>query len=190
MGTAEGTTGSDGRLVIGDLDALRTIADPLRHQLVALLHRPRTVKELAHELDRPPDRLYYHLRLLERHGFIRTAEGAGARRVYEAAATSVEIDPELALPAASVTSLVNGLLDRVREEFDASQRRSRSNDGVKRTLLSLRHLWLDEDDRAALTTLLEELEGRIHERTESGGGRRPYGIVTGIWPADDEDDAG
>lgn len=50
--------------VIDDLDAIKVIADPIRHQLLTLLSEPKSVKQLAAEIGRPPDRLYYHLRKL------------------------------------------------------------------------------------------------------------------------------
>lgn len=70
---------SDGQpaahLEIRDLDALKTMSDPLRARIVDLLRqRPATAKELAADLQQSPKSLYYHLGLLERNKLIRVVE--------------------------------------------------------------------------------------------------------------------
>ncbi len=66
--------------VIEDLDTLKVISDGLRMQIldkIGLANRRgalRTVKELAAELDLPPQKLYYHINMLEKHGFVQVAE--------------------------------------------------------------------------------------------------------------------
>lgn len=71
------------------------LADPLRLRLwELLLETPSSAKELARRIDVPPDRLYYHLRQLERAGLIEVAdyrrlEGGKVERVYQV----VEVEP-------------------------------------------------------------------------------------------------
>jgi len=61
--------------VIDDPETLRLIAEPLRLRLLELLRRaPRTVSELATELELPRTNLYYHIGLLEKHGLVQVAE--------------------------------------------------------------------------------------------------------------------
>ncbi|HET9014932.1 MAG TPA: winged helix-turn-helix domain-containing protein [Thermomicrobiaceae bacterium] len=66
----------------------RALADPLRLRLLdALWLRSRSVKELARWVELPPDRLYYHLRQLERARLIEVVEyrklpGGKVERVY------------------------------------------------------------------------------------------------------------
>ena len=53
----------------------RTLADPVRLQIFELLAEDdRTVKDIADEVGMAPDRLYYHLNLLQEAGVIRIAE--------------------------------------------------------------------------------------------------------------------
>ncbi len=55
--------------------ALKALADPLRLRMgLLMLEEGRTVKELAAILGVPPTRLYYHVRILERHGLIEVVE--------------------------------------------------------------------------------------------------------------------
>ncbi len=174
-------------IVIDDLAALKAIADPLRHRMVDLLQQPRTVKELAKKLRRPPDRLYYHLGLLERHGIVQAVERRGAERRYQAAG-EITLAPGLNVPPAAVQSVVGGLLEEVGREYAAAGRRTR-DDGVKRSMLGLLKLRLTEDQRAELTERLNSLaEEYAHAEDHSvdDDGRREYGVITGIWPVVDE----
>ena len=185
-----GRQGERDQVVISDLKALRVIADPLRSRMLELLERPKTVRELAEHLDRPPDRLYYHLRLLEQHGLVRAAdEGAGGERRYQLSAAEVTIDPGLNTPATTVDSLVHALLARVPREFTAGRRtRPRTDDGAPRSMLSLRHVRVTEGEREELTKLLQDVTDRFPaaepgEAGEAGeDGALTFGIVTGIWP--------
>jgi DNA-binding transcriptional ArsR family regulator len=57
------------------LEDLKLLSDPLRAHLVeALIGQALTVKELAARFGLPPTRLYYHVNLLEKHGFIQVAD--------------------------------------------------------------------------------------------------------------------
>jgi DNA-binding transcriptional ArsR family regulator len=66
----------------------RALADPLRIRLLdALWVGPRSARELADRLDLPADRLYYHLKQLQRAGLIEVVEyrelaGGKVERVY------------------------------------------------------------------------------------------------------------
>src|SRR5437588_8753531 len=59
---------------VEDVATLKAVAEPLRMQLLlALDEGDLTVKELAAKLEVPPTRLYYHVRMLERHGLLEVA---------------------------------------------------------------------------------------------------------------------
>lgn len=61
--------------IIDDLETLKVVSDPLRLQILQLLaQQPRTVKELAADLDVPPTKLYYHINLMEKHNLIQVVE--------------------------------------------------------------------------------------------------------------------
>src|SRR5262245_42572719 len=77
----------DDVIKLGDVPALRALADPLRLRILdALGADPRSVKDLAAELDLPRNKLHYHVNVLERHGLIEVAEtrsvGTASERRY------------------------------------------------------------------------------------------------------------
>ena len=88
------------QFVIRDLATLKAFADPLRLRLLLELARGRrTVKEVATALGVGPTRLYYHLRILQKHRLVRVA---GRRKVsgieersYEATAKGWTLAPSL-----------------------------------------------------------------------------------------------
>jgi DNA-binding transcriptional ArsR family regulator len=90
----------DEELTIEDAATLKVLADPLRIQLLTELSMaPRTVKELAGLVGVPQTRLYYHVKMLERHGVIRVV---GRRmvsgieeRTYQTVAKSTVVSPAL-----------------------------------------------------------------------------------------------
>jgi DNA-binding transcriptional ArsR family regulator len=113
---------------VRDLSALRVIADPLRVRLVnAAADRPITVKEMATTVGIPSGKLYYHVDLLERHGFLvvdstRLVCGI-TERVYRAASKDIRVDSRLF--GGSVRGYVDapaaGGIDVTRDEFERSQ---------------------------------------------------------------------
>jgi DNA-binding transcriptional ArsR family regulator len=85
---------------IPDLETLKTIADPLRTQILErLVTRPQTVKEIAAKLGLAPSRLYYHINLLEEHGLIKVVDQRMVanlvEKVYRATAYNFEAAPSL-----------------------------------------------------------------------------------------------
>lgn len=110
------------QFVIDEIDTLKAVADPLRLRILmqAQDDPPVTVKAIAAKLRLPQTRLYYHVKLLEKHGFIRVA----ARRVvsgieersYEATATNWTVSARLA-SAIAETGLLSALMDVVAAEL-------------------------------------------------------------------------
>jgi DNA-binding transcriptional ArsR family regulator len=69
-------------LRIIDPGVLATLYDPLRYRLFRLFEEPRSVGEVAREVDLPANRLYYHVRRLVAAGLIEEVPAAGDQRVY------------------------------------------------------------------------------------------------------------
>jgi DNA-binding transcriptional ArsR family regulator len=115
---------------ITDLDALKVFSDPFRHRIVELLAgEPQTTKELATTLDVDPHRLYYHLNLLEKHGFIEVTEthvvSGIVEKVYRAVARRfavqwnlITVDPLPGDPA--LEALFDDVLHHAEEDARAS----------------------------------------------------------------------
>jgi DNA-binding transcriptional ArsR family regulator len=176
----------DDTVVIRDVKTLKALADPLRHELLALLDAPRTVRELAGRLGRPPDRLYYHLGLLERHGLITAVEERGAERRYRLAAQHLLIDPDLTMPPGVASGLVGSILQRVHREYAAAARLPRSQ-GKKRSTIAMQHIRLTEEQRADLAQRLLAIL-REYEDVEPADGieTENFGVIVGLWPVADQ----
>ena len=105
-------------------EALKALADPLRLRfLILLADGPSTVKEAAEALEVPPTRLYYHVKVLERHGLIHVA---GRRmvsgieeRTYGTRAKSWTMAPSLAASAISTSGTLRAVMNVVRAELEA-----------------------------------------------------------------------
>jgi len=66
---------AEAEFVITSLETLKVFSDPLRQQIIeTLLDGPRTVKQIAAELNIPPNKLYYHVNLLEAHSLIQVTD--------------------------------------------------------------------------------------------------------------------
>lgn len=106
---------------IDDPMVLDAINDPLRFRVWRQLARPRSAKELSPLLGTPAGRLYYHLNLLERHGWIKVAEerkaGTRIERYWVASFASYRLSERLAASGEARDSgaLIGALEDMVGE---------------------------------------------------------------------------
>jgi DNA-binding transcriptional ArsR family regulator len=85
---------------IESLETLKVVSDPFRQKIMeCLMDEPKTVKQLAAELDTPATKLYYHINQLEEHKLVKVT---GTRVVsgiiekfYLAAAIRFEVERSL-----------------------------------------------------------------------------------------------
>jgi DNA-binding transcriptional ArsR family regulator len=165
-------------LVISDVATLKAVAEPLRIQILMELGLgPKTVKEIAADLDVPPTRLYYHFKILERNGLIQVA---GRRMVsgieersYIATALGWTTDPQ-ATSTILASGLIDALLGVVRAELELALA-SKPGHPVGEpsspvTSLTLTRLALSEAD-------VEEVQKRLQGIMEDYGedGEAPVG---------------
>ena len=116
-----------GTYEIRDLEALRTIADPLRLRIFEqLAAEPQTVKAVAAKLGLTPGRLYYHFNLLEEHGLIEIRDrhivGNLVEKVYAAVARTLDVHHDLLsfgdrAGKENISSLALSTLDATREDL-------------------------------------------------------------------------
>jgi DNA-binding transcriptional ArsR family regulator len=109
--------------LLGTVERLKAIADPLRIRfLLEIRDTPRTVKEVAENLAVPPTRLYYHLRILEKHGLVEVANrrmvSGIEERSYRTAAEDWRISPTLTAAALYESGALRALLDVVGSEIE------------------------------------------------------------------------
>jgi DNA-binding transcriptional ArsR family regulator len=188
----------DDVLVVTDLEVLRLVSDPFRVQILELMREaPRTVKELAEELNIPSTRLYYHMNLLESHGLIRVAStrivsGIVEKR-YEVTAARLSVDRSLLSPGDGSESGLDTHLSFVLDEAKAEIRRShraglvdassqRLADGglvLGRVWFRLRQEQAEELDQR-LGELLEEFKTKAAQ--EEGSHLIDYELLVGLYP--------
>jgi DNA-binding transcriptional ArsR family regulator len=149
---------------IGDLPALRALADPLRMRILDLVgDEARSVKELAAALDVPRTRLHYHVNVLEKHGIIQVAStrvvnGAVERR-YEPTGRRFEAR-HLPMPPA-VAAGIAGLLAQAAEDVGARLQRKDS-----RTAVGRGHVQLTEAQHVELVERLQDLLDEYSENDD------------------------
>ena len=86
--------------MVPDLETLKILADPLRNQIMEILAPQQlTVNQIAEKLGLAPSKLYYHINLLEKYGFIKevdsTVKGNIIEKVYWITAYDWKMDHEL-----------------------------------------------------------------------------------------------
>ena len=115
--------------IIKDLDTAKSIADPLRLQIIeVLLSGPLTVKQIAKKLGLSPSKLYYHVNTLEKHGLIQVVDtsvhGNIIEKHYWVTAYDYDVDKELynfnvteSEGKENIISMALSTLDITREDF-------------------------------------------------------------------------
>lgn len=191
-----------GRFTISDLETLKIIADPLRLQILRTLKYPKTVKEIAAELDRSPTKLYYHVNQLEKHGLIEVAAtnvvSGIIEKHYQAAARHYRVDHELLsddeFAGEGLEALVMAILDDTKEEIRKSIKAglielSEKKPKKGRFLRSGFFLYPEQVEElgVALESLTEEYEVISKDNMDKPGSEA-YGITIAFYPVRTHDD--
>jgi DNA-binding transcriptional ArsR family regulator len=164
--------------VIDDLATLKLLSDPLRLRLLEELGaQPTTVKVLAKALNLKPNRLYYHVNLLEEHGLIRVTDtrivSGIVEKTYGLVAKHFAVAEDLAMPIDLKREVANTLFRVVGAELgDALDAEAK---GGPANVVGRMQLWLTEDERAGfekqLAELLEQYGAGAHHRDDAEADR-------------------
>jgi len=140
----------------------RALADPTRVRLLELLwFGRRTVKELGDALDMPPDRLYYHLDLLEKGGLVKVVElrPAARGRVERVYAPADHEPPTDETSVEDREAFLAAMIEATLADLHAAMARKKAGGRDKVNLLRST-IFLDpdrqEEMRARLDALAEE----------------------------------
>jgi DNA-binding transcriptional ArsR family regulator len=150
----------------------RALGDPLRIRLFqALWHGPRTAKELSAAVGLPPDRLYYHLRQLQRAGIVEVGEyrplpGGKVERVYRRA--DAEPPGDTSSPE-EVAAFLASVLDVTKADITAAFMAKAAGER-REVYVAQGPMWLTEEGLAEFRRQLEDLHARF-------GSREPGGIA-------------
>lgn len=106
------------------------MADPLRNQILdVLIQDPLPVKQIADRLGLAPNKLYYHVKLMEQHGLIEVIDtrlvSGILEKLYRAVAVSYHIDPELLSPTTqsgreNIDTALAAAIDATRDDLRRS----------------------------------------------------------------------
>ncbi len=185
-------------LVVGSLETLRAIADPLRIRVLeAFAKAPRTVKQAAADLKLPPTKLYYHVNVLEEHGLLRVV---GTRVVsgiieksYRTAAKRIHSDSRLfALEAEERSQVPDALLGAVldttradlKREIEAGRLDPAPDAPITRSAFIARGLRpLPPDQARELTLRLSHLLDEFAaSEADEGGENQVYSLTLVLFP--------
>lgn len=105
----------DDELVINDLETLHVISDPLRLRLLGcIIDQPKVIKQIAAELQIDQIKLYYHFKLMERHGLVKVVEerviSGIVEKVYRARARTLRVAEGLLSPAGMTDEATDSML--------------------------------------------------------------------------------
>jgi DNA-binding transcriptional ArsR family regulator len=147
--------------------------------MLETIDAPRTVKELAAKLGVPQTRLYYHVKLLEKHGLIyvagRRMVSGIEERSYRSPANGWTISKDL-MADAVLSGLLAALFDLTRAELEIALANSASEPGEPDgdvPLLTFTRLWLSSDEVATVQRGFQEVLERF-ATSEPGPGKSEY----------------
>jgi DNA-binding transcriptional ArsR family regulator len=201
---------------ISDLESIATtrrasaLMHPLRARLLSLAREPASATELARRLSLPRQRVNYHVRALERAGFLRPAGRQRRRNLieqkYVASARSYVLSPGILGPLAADWRAIEdtasadyllALTEQVRSDVLQVSEDARS-EGKRLATLSLKSQFRFETPaqrtefaNAVRRAIVEVIASHCSpNRLESGrpGKGRPYRLVLACYPAPPEAD--
>ncbi len=111
---------------ITNRDTLKLFVDDLRSRIVkAVANEPCTIQQVAHELGLRPANLYYHFKMLVKHGLIRIVmtrrlTGAIQEHYYQAVASIYQVDPAI-LTMGDLTKEEFALIDQIQRTLGLAQ---------------------------------------------------------------------
>jgi DNA-binding transcriptional ArsR family regulator len=157
-------------------DRLKAVADPLRIRIgLLVLEAPRTVKEMAAALEVPATRLYYHVKILEEHGFIEVVDRRMVSGIEERRYAGIEgawsLDAEFNAPGPEFIAVLHAALAAVSAEMDVAVHEHEGDEllgtaGAPIQLFTLSDMALTDED-------LAELQRRIASIQEDFNAARP-----------------
>jgi DNA-binding transcriptional ArsR family regulator len=189
-------SGQGGRrpVVISDPQAIRALAHEARLEALEELYASqstRTATELASRCGLSPSAMSYHLRALEKYGFVERSpsEGDGRERRWKAAGYSLLVDSLNHTPSSKLAFIdvqLNTFRDRIMKEVarrEAEDKEAERSAEVRRPpVLSTGMIFVDSEQRAEfqsrLAALIDEFEELNPASERSVDAERVYYLVS------------
>jgi DNA-binding transcriptional ArsR family regulator len=150
---------------------------------------PCPIAVVADAIGLPADRLYYHLRALERVGLVRAGGRVGSRGrpgvEYATAghAPHLVYDPDDRANAAAVSAVVGGMTRVALREFRAAFKSAPVVAGPRRNLWAARRVaWLTPRELVAVNRALVRLLAEFERRRVATPDARPHAITALLAP--------
>ena len=177
-----------------DVDSLKGLAHPLRVQILDRLsvHGAATASGLGEALGESSGATSYHLRQLEKHGFVREVEGRGTgrERWWERTPGGISLSPE----ARAESESARAASDMIMREWEHNRSILLTDflergdllgeEWVRATLVSTANLRLTReqtyDVQARLERLIDEIVDDFKGRNDSGS--RPVQMHINLFP--------
>lgn len=188
------------KMRITTLETLKVFSDPLRQQIIeALLDGPKTVKQVAAELELAATKLYYHVNLLEEHSLIRVTDtrivSGIIEKHYQSAARAFEIERSLLTPGqdssdGAIDTAIDAMIEPIRADIHKAFKQGvidmREDSLPQQRLRMLRSTRALSPEEAAefyarLEALYVEFNAFREDAADADG--MNYGFVVGIYPA-------
>lgn len=169
----------DEMVVVTAPEQLRALADPLRTDLLDLLHeRAATVTEMAQAVDRPKSTVAYHVNLLLDAGLLRVVRTRRVRameeRYYGRVARTIYIGALTRPEDKAVVARINGIAEAAAESAAAH-----AADELRCLLL---HARIPIEEVRSFWAEVQQVARRFAQIPRSGD--QVYGFVAGLYPTD------
>jgi DNA-binding transcriptional ArsR family regulator len=174
-------------VLIDNVDVIGEVTHPLRSRILHRLRQPKSVAELATELDVPVTRLYHHIKRLEESGFIGVVATRRTAIVTERRYRNVARDFALDRAVLATTDpdtlaqAIGSVFDVTRTEFQREVR-NRSlipNDPEGRAAINFSELTLSDEDLVEFTGALRQLFEK-YSRLDTPDGTRFRLLIAGF----------
>ncbi|MCY1157633.1 MAG: MarR family transcriptional regulator [Citricoccus sp.] len=191
---SESDQGGRRPVVISDPQAIRALAHEARLEALEELYASqstRTATELASRCGLSPSAMSYHLRALEKYGFVERSpsEGDGRERRWKAAGYSLLVDSLNHTPTSKLAFIdvqLNTFRDRIMKEVarrEAEDKEAERSAEVRRPpVLSTGMIFVDSEQRAEfqsrLAALIDEFEELNPASERSVDAERVYYLVS------------
>lgn len=188
-------------IVLDQIGQIAALFKPFRLELLSMLDEPRTCGQLAETFHSSPQKIYYHLKILERAGLVKKVSERRVRGImegyYRAAADSYFLSPKLvdqlggeqgSREQMSLGYLL-GLADQIQSEVIPLMK----SEADIHSLGMSAHINLRDDSVRA--DFLEQLQGVIQglaekysSRFDNGGeeGETDFRLIVACYPKMDE----
>ncbi|MBN2878218.1 MAG: helix-turn-helix transcriptional regulator [Clostridia bacterium] len=156
---------------------IRALNDPYRQEIIsriALIGRPANSKEIAVSMNEPPSKVNYHLKVLEKYGYVKVEHTENVNGIiakyYDVAEKTIELkrskSDKTAKNDETLIKTLDGIFTTAKEKYLSAVVKSMGSevDGNGRIQSIL--LYLDDNDIEEISTLFEKLSENKKEGKE------------------------